>query len=392
MGKFRLLAVVFSFFFSLSPDAFSEQKLISLDRDLYDEFQKSHPEISFSREINKLVLVSLGEEFLPYISHLAHEKFKRCGGYVLENSMVEAYGLLSSLKPFDDFEIQDLQDKEEVRNFMKQVDPSLLKETIEKLSSFRNRYYQSIYGVASQEWLHEKWKSLAGNRSDVDVSFFKHSDFPQPSVVLTIEGSKFPDEYVILGGHGDSTSGLFPNKRIKAPGADDNASGIATLTEALRIFLESGERPLYTLQFISYAAEEAGLLGSKEIANAYAREGRKVKAVLQFDMTNFSGDKYDFVFISDFTADSLTSYLTSLVEMYLPGLTWAYDECGYACSDHASWYRAGFPVAIPFESKYDNYNQKVHTKYDTLDISNNSTVNAAKFSKLALAFLAEYTL
>lgn len=388
----RIFLTLYFFSFFCGSHLVAKPQLISLDRDLYEEFLKQRPQITFAEDIGKLVLVSLDEELLPYVSHLAHEKFKRCGGYVLENSMNEAYFLLRSLQAIDSFEASKVRGLEEVRSFMNSVDKDLMKATIEKLSSFQNRYYESAHGVDSQNWVLEKWKSLAEGRSDVSVSFFEHRSFRQPSVVLTIEGEKYPEEFVILGGHGDSTSGWFPSDRVRAPGADDNASGIATLTEVLRVFLESGKRPSQTLQFISYAAEEVGLRGSKEIASSYAREGKNVKAVLQFDMTNFSGSEYDFVFISDYTTDSLSSYLSSLVETYLPEYTWAYDECGYACSDHASWFREGFPVAFPFESTFAGHNEKIHTREDTLDVSGNSASHAAKFSKLALAFLGEFTL
>ena len=390
MGNVKISIALF--LYVCSANLFSEPRLISLDKDLYEEIFKKRPEIFFSQSAGKLVLVSLDEQILPYISHLAHEKFKRCGGYVLEDSMDEAYSLLNSFQTFDNFESKKLEDKEEVRKFIEEVNASFMKETIEKLSSFQNRYYESIHGVKSQTWVFEKWKSLAEGRSDTSVSFFEHKNFQQPSVILTIKGEQFPDEFVILGGHGDSISGWFPDENVRAPGADDNASGIATLTEVLRVFLESGKRPRQTLQFISYAAEEVGLRGSKEIATAYARSGKNVKAVLQFDMTNFSGSRYDFVFISDYTTDSLSTYLSSLVEMYLPDYSWAYDKCGYACSDHASWYREGFPVAFPFESTFDGHNEKIHTKEDTLAVSHNSASHAAKFSKLALAFLGEFTL
>lgn len=390
MSKMRSLVVLF--FCACSANVFSELQLISLDSDLYEQFMKKRPEIFFSQSVGKHVLVSLDEEILPYIGQLAHEKFRRCGGYVLEDSMEEAYSLLASFQNFDNFESKKLQDKEEVRKFMKEVSPEFMKETIEKMSSFQNRYYESTDGVQSQTWVLQKWKSLAKNRSDVSVSFFEHKNFKQPSVVLTIKGEKRPEEFVILGGHGDSISGWFPDENVRAPGADDNASGIATLTEVLRIFLESGKKPVQTVQFISYAAEEVGLRGSKEIAKNYSRAGKDVKAVLQFDMTNFSGSPYDFVFISDYTTDSLSAYLSSLVEMYLPDYKWAYDKCGYACSDHASWYREGFSVAFPFESTFDHHNEKIHTKEDTLDVSQNSALHAAKFSRLALAFLGEFTL
>jgi leucyl aminopeptidase len=69
-----------------------------------------------------------------------------------------------------------------------------------------------------------------------------------------------------------------------APGADDNASGIAVVTETLRAIIASGFKPKRTIKFIGYAAEEVGLRGSKAIAQDYKNQGLNIVGVAQFDM------------------------------------------------------------------------------------------------------------
>src|SRR5690606_16105710 len=97
----------------------------------------------------------------------------------------------------------------------------------------------------------------------------------QSSVVLTIQGQTLPDEIAVLGAHLDSIcsrsgttngqancdTGVTTAQR-RAPGADDDASGIAVLTEVLRVVLDNGYRPQRTVKFMGYAAEEVGLVGS----------------------------------------------------------------------------------------------------------------------------------
>jgi leucyl aminopeptidase len=68
---------------------------------------------------------------------------------------------------------------------------------------------------------------------------------------------------------------MFGGASAKAPGADDNASGIATITETIRVLMSNGFQPKKTLKFMAYAAEEVGLLGSKEIANDFKKKGLK---------------------------------------------------------------------------------------------------------------------
>ena len=174
-------------------------------------------------------------------------------------------------------------------------------------------------------------------------------------MVLTLKGSRYPDEVVVLGGHLDSTAGSAPNSRTLAPGADDDASGIATLTEVLRVIAEQGRQPERTLQFIGYAAEEVGLRGSKDIATRYKAANTKVLAALQLDMTNYQGSAEEIVFMTDYTDQGLTGYLAQLLDAYLPQIRYGYDSCGYGCSDHASWHNQGYPAAMPFESRFNDY-------------------------------------
>lgn len=72
-----------------------------------------------------------------------------------------------------------------------------------------------------------------------------------------IRGSEFPNEMVIIGGHRDAWG----------PGADDNISGTVSVMEAAKAWaqaVKSGHRPLRTLVFATWDAEEWGLVGSTE--------------------------------------------------------------------------------------------------------------------------------
>src|SRR5690606_31673746 len=157
----------------------------------------------------------------------------------------------------------------------------------------------------------------------------------------------------IVGGHADSIAGMFGGGG-RSPGADDNASGIATITEVIRILMNNNFKPKRTIQFMGYAAEEVGLLGSKEIATNYKRELKKVVGVMQLDMTLHKGtiDK-DIVMMADFTNQAQNEFLGRLIDEYVK-VSWGYSRCGYGCSDHASWTANGFPASMPFESTMED--------------------------------------
>jgi len=206
--------------------------------------------------------------------------------------------------------------------------------------------------------------------------------------VLTIAGAS--KETIIVGGHQDSISGYFSGPKVRAPGADDNASGIATITEIIRVLVDRSYQPQKTIKFMAYAAEEVGLLGSKEIAKSYKERSENVVGVMQLDMVNYKGTQnFDIVLMNDYTNAEQNKFIGSLIDTYLPGIKWAYDSCGYACSDHASWHMQGFPASVPFEAKMRDMNGRIHTANDTINVSGDNADHAAKFAKLALSFIVE---
>ena len=69
-------------------------------------------------------------------------------------------------------------------------------------------------------------------------------------------------------------------------------------------------------------------------------------------------------FMTDFTNTSLTVYLRSLVAEY-NAIGSATSQCGYGCSDHASWNSVGYSSAFPFEAAFSSYNPYIHSSSDT---------------------------
>jgi len=76
--------------------------------------------------------------------------------------------------------------------------------------------------------------------------------------------------------------------------------------------------------------------------------------------------------------------VTVLARSFLTSL-----QCGYACSDHASWYEQGFPTAMPFETTFGDDNPVIHSEDDTVDAEGFSWEHTLEFAKLATAYLYE---
>lgn len=336
-------------------------------------------------------IATVDDEGADTMSALMHENFDRCGGFMVHDTLEEAEAarresLAPAVRPAVDYA---LTRGEVVRGLLPGVSAARVLETITALSSMKNRYYLSDEGANASLWLKDRWEGLAreAGRADVKVELFDQG-YPQKSVIMTIPGTTRADEVVVIGGHLDSIA--LGGRSADAPGADDDASGTATVTEIARVLLESGYRPERTIQFMAYAAEEVGLRGSQAIARDYKARGVNVVGVLQLDMTNYRGsDDADVWIIEDFTSAAQNEFLRALLRTYLPDVTFAADKCGYACSDHASWHRIGVPASMPFEARSKQMNRSIHTRNDTLERSDNNTSHAVKFARLGVAYAVE---
>jgi len=289
------------------------------------------------------------------------------------------------------------------------VVPANLCSTITSLSDFNTRYYKTQTGFDAAAWIKQRWEQITAGRTDVQVSYFDHPNFLQHSVILRIVGTQTPEESVVLGAHLDSIRSGQPSGCEssaqgcpRAPGADDDASGIASLTETLRAAMAVGYRPARTVFFIGYAGEEAGLLGSKDIAIFMNPAVKQTKAppigALQLDMTNFKSTAtnppaVDVGVLNDtnFTNAPQNAFIASLISTYQPTLAIATNtSCGYGCSDHASWTtQAGVPASIAFEARFGQHSQNLHTINDTLANMDTTCNHGAKFSRIAAAYMAE---
>ncbi|MCK6594274.1 MAG: M20/M25/M40 family metallo-hydrolase [Bacteriovoracaceae bacterium] len=374
--------------------AVEKKSIITIDENSLDFSEKKFGQRVRVIDVKDgIAAIEIDEEALPWLTLLMHKDFKRCGGFVLHEDIDDALNTLNaqdekSMAQFSRFVGYEINQADSVKSAISTVKADGIYQMITKLSSFQNRYYKGEHGKASAQYIHDTWKSIIAGRTDAKVELFNHSQWDQPSVILTIEGAS--SETIIVGGHQDSISGYFSGPKVRAPGADDNASGIATVTEIARVLVSQSYKPQKTIKLMAYAAEEVGLLGSKEIAKTFKDRGVNVVGVMQLDMVNYKGSQaFDVVLMNDYTNAEQNKFIGSLIDTYLPGIKWAYDSCGYACSDHASWHMQGFPASVPFESKMREMNGRIHTANDLVSVSGDNADHAAKFAKLGLSFIIE---
>jgi leucyl aminopeptidase len=268
---------------------------------------------------------------------------------------------------------------------------------IDELSAFNNRYYKSQTGADAITALIARLNSIAatapGTGGAISVRRFTHS-WLQNSVIARIEGNGTAKDVTIAGAHIDSINLNSPTSG-RAPGSDDDGSGCSNLIEVFRALVQTGFAPSSPIEFHFYSGEEGGLLGSQAIAKNYSSTKVPVKAMLQLDMTAYvkAGTNPTIAFITDHTSSPLTTYVRTLANAYVVGagtnVTITTDQCGYACSDHASWDTAGYPSAFPFEGLMNNDNPNIHGTKDTSSVAQFSYAHMHSYSQLLTGFFIE---
>lgn len=95
------------------------------------------------------------------------------------------------------------------------------------------------------------------------VDYVVNSQFKaqrQANVIGLLRGSLRPDSFIVIGAHYDHLGQM--GRQTTFPGAHDNASGTALMLDLARHFSQPQNRPAYSLLFMAFGAEEAGLVGS----------------------------------------------------------------------------------------------------------------------------------
>jgi leucyl aminopeptidase len=263
-----------------------------------------------------------------------------------------------------------------LKKLLKSLSKLEMRNHLETFTGFHTRYYKSQYGAQSSSWLlktvTDMVKESGAMENGATVEHFPHP-WGQNSVIATLPGQS--NATIVIGAHQDSIN-LFLPSILAAPGADDDGSGTVTIMEALRVLLTDDQvvagNATNTIEFHWYSAEEGGLLGSQAIFKQYEKDGRDVKAMLQQDMTGYvqktldAGEPESVGVITDYVDPALTEFIKTIVTEYCD-IPYVLTKCGYACSDHASASKAGYPSAFVIESDFKYSDQKIHTTEDKIE-------------------------
>src|SRR5690606_9977732 len=114
-------------------------------------------------------------------------------------------------------------------------------------------------------------------------------EFKAANLVGAVKGSEKPDSFIVFTAHYDHVGGI--GNQIYFPGANDNASGTAMLLSLAKYYSKPENRPKYSILFIAFAGEEAGLLGSLHyVLKKPVKPLNHIKFLINLDMVG-TGDE-----------------------------------------------------------------------------------------------------
>ncbi len=187
------------------------------------------------------------------------------------------------------------------------------------------------------------------------------------NVIGVLPGETTPGEIVLLTAHLDDAPG-----GLRAPGADDNASGSVGVLLAAEIL--SQYRFERTIRFVFFTGEEQGLYGSRQYALDAHNSGDNIVGVVNLDMIGW--DVLDGPVarlhirspqVSDSAKDlAIAQTFVDVVTVYGLGLQPVIVADGMSRSDHASFWSQGFPAMLAIEDDRDDFNRYYHTRNDRL--------------------------
>lgn len=162
------------------------------------------------------------------------------------------------------------------------------------------------------------------------------------NVVGWVEGRDpaLKSECLVFGAHLDHCG---RHLGVLYPGANDNASGSATVMEIARAFARGGARPRRSVVFVLFGGEEMGLLGSKHFAANIPSRFKSVAAMFNFDMTGEGDGAWCGVSAEPAAVKEAIEEADKAVNI-IRG-TRVIRHVGVRSSDFAPFFQKGIPVA-----------------------------------------------
>ncbi|UCG31283.1 MAG: M28 family peptidase, partial [candidate division WOR-3 bacterium] len=270
-----------------------------------------------------------------------------------------------------------------VQTIVDQVDPDSVLSVVQRLQDFVTRYSTHDSCDAAADYIAGKFTDYGCD----SVYFQYHTTGHAPNVVGVKTGTLYPDSiYTVVCGHFDATSYLSPNI---APGADDNASGTASVIEAIRVMRNYQFE--YSVRYIAFSGEEFGLYGSYYYASLARSQGDSILGVLNADMIAYVNAYPESVEvlakISNPPCEPFADFFVAAADSYTTLLARKRMVTSAAYSDHHPFWQNGYLAVCNIE---DNplVNPYYHEPGDTIGAGYNDNAFCTEVVKAQVAALS----
>jgi aminopeptidase YwaD len=155
--------------------------------------------------------------------------------------------------------------------------------------SLENKLTWSVASAAADRTMIQLNRKVAGDipfTIQADIENKEERNFKTSNVCGWVKGTVSPDSIIVISAHYDHLGGMGANTYF--PGANDNASGTALMLDLAKYY--AAHPAPYTIAFIAFAGEEAGLLGSKYFVQNPLFPLKNIRFLLNLDLEG-TGDE-----------------------------------------------------------------------------------------------------
>ena len=186
-------------------------------------------------------------------------------------------------------EAEGLDNEKLIYSALNQVNSTKLKNWIDDLSSFYTRHTKSEYIESVAYWLKNGLQSVCNGKTYFHnfTQIDQRIRYNLKNIICYQEGSTEYDNnhLILISAHYDSRMQDINQSDAKAPGADDNASGVAAVLELARILSKVDLRN--NIQYVLFSGEEQGQWGSTAYVKHLQPNNTKVDLVMNLDMIGY---------------------------------------------------------------------------------------------------------
>jgi FMN phosphatase YigB (HAD superfamily) len=260
------------------------------------------------------------------------------------------------------------QQDPKIQSLVGEVKQDRLRQSVSELVSFKTRWSFSPQISKVPEWIHNQFVALgytAGNQVRYQPFVLPGSTQQQRNVLCGPPHNS--QKFVLVCCHYDSIS---EKSSVSAPGADDNASGVAATIELARI-LRNVPLTQRAVLFAAFGGEEQGLFGSSACAEVAVSQGWPIDLVINMDMISYKDPGGASRIIVEYDQGNKNPANDAAAKSYAMTMAQAAADYTSLAVEHTNIWNSDY---IPFETKgfacigvYNAYeNPYYHKSSDTL--------------------------